>query len=299
MSISLICSCGARLEIDAKFAGQTIACPDCHKPLTATLPKVPVPPRRTSGLALTSLLLAIIGAFTVVGTVAAVVVGAIAYRRIPQQPGVGGRRLAKAGMILGGVFTLVALTAFTMSNLFGLDGLLRQYHWASKLDFPPELTILKESGAYLFQRPSARWGVFKLVGLTNENDLAMLVEPRADAQLLWMADKTIHPDDDAFSLRAKALDIFRGSELVRQIGKLPEPAEAALQERDVSEHDKEQEFFVDAALGGIPRTFLFRLKRSATRLDVVVAGARKERFAQLEPMLAPALKDLVKLEASR
>src|SRR5688572_1436505 len=104
MSISLTCSCGARLEVDAKFAGQTIACPDCHKPLAVTPP--PPPPKRTSGLALSSLLLALVGAFTVVGSLAAIVLGAIAYRRIPKQAGVTGQSYAKAGMILGAAFTI-------------------------------------------------------------------------------------------------------------------------------------------------------------------------------------------------
>ena len=34
MAVSLKCGCGARLEIDDKFAGKVIPCPDCQRPLT-------------------------------------------------------------------------------------------------------------------------------------------------------------------------------------------------------------------------------------------------------------------------
>ena len=54
MALSLTCSCGALLEIDDKFAGKIINCPDCNRPLN-TAPPVPEPPL-TSGFALASLL---------------------------------------------------------------------------------------------------------------------------------------------------------------------------------------------------------------------------------------------------
>lgn len=299
MSISLICSCGARLEIDAKFAGQTIACPDCHKPLTAQPP--PPPPTRTSGLALASLLMAIIGAFTVVGTVAAVVVGAIAYRRIPKQPGVGGREIAKAGMILGGVLTVAALAAYSSGVVLGLDGLMRQYVWAGKLKLPEELTVVKESSSrtYSLQRPTPRWGVLdQLPSSARGGEHAMLVEPRADAYILWLSD-SIHPEDDAFNQRQKALQMFHGSALVRLIGKLPDGLEVAgLKERDVTEQGREQLFLLDAPLGGIERTLLFRLATEGDRIQVVIGAARKGRFAGLEKTLRAGV-DSFKQELNR
>jgi hypothetical protein len=298
MSISLTCSCGARLEIDAKFAGQTIACPDCHKSLTVTPP--PPPARRTSGLALASLLLAVIGAFTVVGTLAAMALGAIAYRRIPKQPGVTGQEYAKAGIIVGGIFTVIAILAYSTSNLLGLDGLLRQYVWSGKLKYPPELLVMKSDPAlrvYSLERPSSRWGVLDPLPVSGRNsDRALLVDLRDDAHVLWLYD-TVHPDDDAFSLRAKALEVFRSSDLVRMIGRLPAEAEA-LKERDLHENGREQEFLLDAALSGIERTFLFRLKPEGDRLNVLVAGARTQRFERLKPALRQTL-DNFKAEVSR
>ena len=59
MTLSLTCACGALLEVDDKFAGHTIHCPDCNRPIN-TAPPVPNPPF-TSGLALASMLLALVG----------------------------------------------------------------------------------------------------------------------------------------------------------------------------------------------------------------------------------------------
>ena len=68
----------AGLEIDEKFRGQTITCPDCNKPLPTVQP--PRVPKKTSVFALASPLLALIGAFTLVGPVLAIVCGGWALR---------------------------------------------------------------------------------------------------------------------------------------------------------------------------------------------------------------------------
>src|SRR5438034_434889 len=134
MAIAVTCSCGARLEIDDKFVGQSIPCPDCHKPIVA---EPPVPPTtRTSGLAVLSLLLALVGAFTIVGTLAAMMCGAIAYRQLTRKRStVGGFRIAQAGMILGGVFTVLAIAAYGSRSLLGVDSLVRQFLWTNRLDY--------------------------------------------------------------------------------------------------------------------------------------------------------------------
>src|SRR6516162_804751 len=102
MAISLTCSCGARLEIDDKFAGQVIPCPDCNKPLSTTVeaerPQLPV-----SGLAVTSLATALVGGFTVLGSLAAIPIGILAIKQINRDPEkIGGLNLARAGIIVGG-----------------------------------------------------------------------------------------------------------------------------------------------------------------------------------------------------
>src|SRR5690349_7523019 len=108
MTLAINCTCGAHLELDDRFAGQAIQCPDCKKQLTA--PSLTSPLLRTSGLALTSLILALAGAFTVIGTMVAAVLGFVALRHIRRQPELlTGRRYALGGMAAG-----IALTAFSL-----------------------------------------------------------------------------------------------------------------------------------------------------------------------------------------
>ena len=56
MPLSLICACGARIELEDAFAGQEVACPECQQPLRA--PAGQNQPVHTSAFALASLTLA-------------------------------------------------------------------------------------------------------------------------------------------------------------------------------------------------------------------------------------------------
>ncbi len=286
MPISLTCTCGSKLEIDDKFAGQTIPCPDCNKPLLAEPPAPPT--TRTSGLAVLSLLLALVGAFTIVGTLAALACGAIAYRQLSRKRGpVGGIRIAQTGMILGAVFTVLAVAAYGSRALLGLDSLARQYVWAGKLEYPVSLTISKkrfsDDRTYLLDRPSAAWGSLKHAG-QKQGEHLMLVNVRDDAQLFWLTEGRMDDDDDA-SLRARARDSFLGSELLRTLGRVQENASEVAKERDVND----LEFLIDVTLGGIQRTFLFRLKKDGQYMNVLVGGARAQRFASLRKSLQDAM----------
>jgi hypothetical protein len=287
MPISLTCSCGARLEIDDKFAGQTIPCPDCHKPLRAELP--PPPATRTSGLAILSLVLALVGAFTVVGTLAAIVCGAIAYRQLTRRrEPVGGMRLAQAGMILGVAFTVLAVGAFALRVPWGIDGFARKFYWIEKLDFSGSLTVpakrLRYDDTFTIDRPSMAWGVVKATANLKEGDHLMLVNPVADAQILVLSDqfKIGEEADDNAGLRSRALDCFRSSAFVRMIGRLPDNPSESYKERGVD--DDQGEFYLDIPLSGIPRTFWFRLQKQGQRyVKVLVCGARSHGFKELQP----------------
>lgn len=291
MPISLTCSCGSKLEIDDKFAGQPIPCPDCNKPLLAEPP--PPPATSTSGLAILSLVLALIGAFTIVGTLAAMACGAIAHRRLSRKRGpVGGIRIAQAGMILGAVFTVLAVAAYALHNLIGLDSLARQYVWAGKLEFPASLTISKkrfsDDRTYVLDRPSHSWGSLKHAG-QKQGEHLLLVNVRDDAQLFWFSEVRM-PEDDAADLRSRVRDSFLGSELLRALGRLPDNASETTKERDVTE----QEFLLDLTLGGIKRTFLFQIiaegkEKERQYVNVLVGGARVHRFAGLRETLQKAM----------
>src|SRR5947209_3446724 len=123
MTISLTCTCGALLEIDETFAGQTINCPDCQRALA--VPRPEQPGVRTSGFALASLALALVGAFTVVGTLLAVLFGVLALTNIKKRPEeLAGRNYALSGIVLGSALTLLTVFALSSLELFGLSNLV-------------------------------------------------------------------------------------------------------------------------------------------------------------------------------
>jgi uncharacterized paraquat-inducible protein A len=118
MPLSLSCSCGARFEVEETFAGREVACPECQQPLKAPFPhRVP---RRTSGLALASMILAVAGAFTLIGTVLAIACGAAALIHISRhRETLAGAGYAIFGIVWGVVFTGLTLFAYS-SALRGL-----------------------------------------------------------------------------------------------------------------------------------------------------------------------------------
>ena len=189
MPLSLTCDCGARFEAEDALAGQTVACPECQQLLKA--PALQRPTVRTSGFALASFLLAIVGAFTVVGTAAAVVLGLIAVVRILRdREHIAGLGFAGFGVGLGLAFTCVTLWAVSSGELFGLGGALRRTQMADQLDPVDAKTPLEiqESG-FSISRPTVKWARAK------KGFQYLLVQPllRADSLLLL-----VQPDLYAF-----------------------------------------------------------------------------------------------------
>lgn len=295
MPLSLTCLCGARLEVDDKFAGQAIACPDCGKPITAPLP--PKPPETTSGLALSSFLLAVIGSFTFIGTIAAVVCGYLALRDIQHAPKpLGGKNLARAGMILGGIFTLITGLALIFSERIGLDGyLLRCLELAGRLEYSSEQLVIRpdsSSANFSISRPSFAWGKFKgpsntpVVDTPDAFELG-LVNVKDDAHIICLVKEFEIPQKH---YRESGLGMLRNSRLLKLLARVPEKSADTVQKLDSGVHDDIrqvgesdiEEFHLDARLAGIDRTFLIRVQREGPKIYVVAGGARKNRFAKIE-----------------
>jgi hypothetical protein len=161
MPLSLTCVCGARFDVDDTLAGQNVACPECQQALKA--PALERAQPRTSGLALASVVLALTGAFTVIGTVAAVVLGFLALtaigRRRDQLAGAG---LAVFGIVAGLAFTtLTLLAAFGSTELFGLGGWLRESRLDEQVDSSGArpLEIKRNEAGFAITLPSRSWGV--------------------------------------------------------------------------------------------------------------------------------------------
>jgi hypothetical protein len=176
MSLSLSCSCGAEFEVEDILAGQSVACPECQAPLRA--PPLTRTPLRTSGYAIASLVLALVGAFTIIGTVAAVFFGMLALDSIRRhRDELSGTGLAVLGIVVGAVFTALTLFACLSGELFGIDGEWRGRMLAGKVEYPVALEIVDHRHGFRITRPSEKWGVGKpeLLADKGEEDADLLL----------------------------------------------------------------------------------------------------------------------------
>jgi hypothetical protein len=158
MALTLSCSCGATFDVEDTFAGQTVSCPECHASLKA--PALRRGPLRTSGLAVASTVLALVGAFTLVGTLAAVLCGLAALVSIGRS---GGRRagvgFALFGIIAGLLFTGLTLFAYSTGELFGVGDQVRERMLGGRVDYSGPLEIVRPDQGFKITRPSEKWGV--------------------------------------------------------------------------------------------------------------------------------------------
>ena len=188
MPLSLICDCGARFEVEDALAGQTVSCPECQQPLKA--PAAQRPTLRTSGFALASFLLAMVGALTVVGTIAAVVLGAVAVVAILRnRERVAGLGFASCGIVLGLVFTTLSLWMLTTGELFGLPSSMRSFQMADQLEpADPKAPLAIKQNGFSLTRPSFRWVKAKkefqylpIDPLLRKDAVLLLVQPDLNA----------------------------------------------------------------------------------------------------------------------
>src|SRR5205807_497511 len=125
MALFLTCSCGTRFEVEDTFAGQAVSCPECQGAVKAPLPeRVPL---RTSGYALASVILALVGAFTLVGSAVAVLLGVCGLVSISRNRGrLTGSAYAVFGIVAGVAFTSLTLFAYTAAEVFGVTDQVRE-----------------------------------------------------------------------------------------------------------------------------------------------------------------------------
>jgi hypothetical protein len=307
MTIAITCSCSARLEVDDRFAGQTITCPDCQKSLDVPAGKEGET-RRTSALALASLILALVGAFTLIGTVLAVVCGVAALLTIRHDTKrLAGRRYALAGLILGAVLTVLSLFAFSSTELFGVDSLLHESQWLGKLDYPPDLEVKREALGFKIRRPSAHWGVYQASESGPAVKMAiqdlLLVLPSKSAYIIVMTDSAAAGLD--FDVcQERGIQLFRDLEITKFSIKRNPNLQVELERGNKKLWNKEEngkkvhymEMTVHKTSHGQTKTFLLRVVKrdddqpfALNRMYVVAGGAPAARFASLKKELTEAL----------
>jgi len=282
MPISLTCSCGAKLEIDDKFAGQTIPCPDCNKPLNTT-PEPEAKLLPINGLAVTSLILALAGGFTILGPLAAIPVGLLAIRQIGRDPDkIGGLNVARAGIIAGGVLTFVTLIMLIGGVTLGADSLLREWRFGTGVDYKTEdggtfkITTLNGDRDLSIKRPSTSWGKMKTV--SADKDLLTLVSLRDDAHLVCLV--MAGAPDEASALE-KMAERFRQSDLVKLLDNPPAKAPATEPEAKDVPQSKTKDKTLELRLGKTDRKFLLRAVKIGAEYYLLAAGTRASRFDRL------------------
>ena len=200
MALTLSCSCGANFEVEDTFAGQTVSCPECHASLKA--PAQARGPLRTSGLAVASMVLALVGAFTLVGTLAAVLCGLAALVSIGRS---GGRRagvgFALFGIVAGVLFTGLTLFAYSTGELFGVGDQVRERLLAGRVDSSGPLEIVRPDPGFKITRPSERWG-------TARPDFAQELQ-NTSSLLLVNAARDAYVDVSVMSAVGRGIDALR------------------------------------------------------------------------------------------
>jgi hypothetical protein len=191
MPVPLTCACGAHFEVADSLASLTVRCPECQRELRVPSGKRLV--RKTSGYALASAILSLVGLFTVVLTAAGVlcgIAGLVSIRR--HRDRVTGTGYAVFGIVAGLVGTGLTLFALNRDELF--DG-LRERIAMTQADYSGPLEIVDQDEGFAITRPSVKWGVNReglaeavggllLVNLAREAYLQVNVKPVEPAQAL-------------------------------------------------------------------------------------------------------------------
>jgi hypothetical protein len=287
-TLSVKCACGAYLEIDPRFAGQTIQCPDCQKPLAIpTIEK-----KQTSGLALASLIVGLVGILTLFGPLAAILLGLLGLRSIARQSDrLAGKNIAVAGIVVGVAGLALSVGAYLFADRLGLDGLLREIAWRGKLDY----TLSTTTKSFSFKRPSPQWGVFLGEAESPANEL-ILIQPREDA---FVAIFDYEPRDTDSWYDDKAIcDALAGSGLVtllnrRKVHPLPTFTVLSENKRPYEEESmRKRDLVVEVTLAGQEWSFLVQaVSRNRDGKKVMLVGAtHKRRFARMEAQFAEIFK---------
>jgi hypothetical protein len=311
MPLAVKCECGSQLEIDEKFLGKEILCPDCQRPLPTKAPPTPPPLdipefRRTSGLAILSLSMSIVGFFTLIGSIAGIALGVVALKKITQQPNkLEGTVLARAGVITGGVGLFLTLILMFLPTAF-VEVYMRDLLYAGRLHYPTGKSVERttETETVRIDRPSQNawndWGVYTSPALVNPpftKDDLILINTKEDAYISCEKISYQEDDENKGGRKQKALERFRDSELLNLIGRMHGhkfPGERIpFEEKKLDDKDKKgdakkkdekaQDYVFDMEVGGRTRRFLVHWTlKDRVRLIVLVASAPPGRFERLE-----------------
>lgn len=299
----LTCACGTRFEVDESLAGQEVLCPECQQPIQA--PAANRLPRITSGWALASVVLALVGAFTVFGTLLAVLCGIIALVSIARQrQRLTGAGFAVFGICMGALFTVLTLVALNASGIFGLESWMRERNMGQKLDTSGPTEVVRGKEGFAIKRPNEKWGQVPgndsddpaVGGFQNDLDLLLMqlrhhafVDvrrlPVAPFQNLTQGEAEVLAEFETQRLPRNPFeddnDNLRPGVRVRRLSGRPLAKQDGMDGREVE---------LEVRCAGKPWLFLIRLyRRGNGPIYVVRAYGPKRHFADFREELDNAL----------
>lgn len=309
MPLSVTCQCGAKLEIDEKFLGKEIPCPDCQRPLPTKAAAVPPPldlpnHKKTSGLAVLSLTLGLVFlCIPIVGALAAIVPGIFAIKQILKYPSkLDGLNYARAGIALGGVSLFLSIGAFLSPYDFGVSQLLREFAFSSRINYSTDADDFFRSSevvdAVSIKRPEksgpwAKWTPPITNTPTPDPDPLLLINTRDDAYISCFKATDVNVDD-VESKQKKVIERFFKSELLAVLSKVHGKA-AGLEGANVEGKTEKgvREVSFEMRLGRITQRFLILFNEAEKHdIRVVVGAVRRNHFERLESDFRAAFKNV-------
>jgi len=300
MALALTCVCGARFELDDTLAGQTVTCPECQQALKA--PALRSMPPRTSALALASVVLALLGAFTGIGSAVAAVLGGMALARISRQrERLAGAGLALFGLLAGIAFTVLFVFAVFSPEVLGVAGAMRKRMLAGQVDTTGKLETIDQAKGFTISRPSKEWGIAPTKDIEDPL-LRPLLHKDADLLLVQVSlyvfvDVRSHVINNARSLdqaQQNVLEEFRPEQADLRLPRGARDPDDFLhptnyvvknsRELPVADGIQGREVQVEVTCGGRPWHFLIHLYLSKGRVYIVRAFAQgSRRFRDARP----------------
>jgi hypothetical protein len=291
MPLPVQCACGACFDADEALAGREVSCPDCQQPVA--VPAAGAAPPRTSLLALFSAILALVGAFTVVGTVLAAVLGVAGLVQVSRNRD----RLAGAGLATFGLVAGVALTALTLfalgsGELFGLGSPTHLGQLGSEVDTSGPMEVVVADKGFALTRPSRRWGRAHndvvsddIAGqFLDEPDLLLVNPSRYLFAEVRVADDGTTLDRCRDEVLAN-LTAGRG-DVPGVGGRDVRPTVRETKQLPAEGWAERRELVVDVRYGSQTWTFLLRLQKTRAGAVFVTRGyTQRRRFVRAEPEL--------------
>jgi hypothetical protein len=244
---------------------------------------------------LASVLLGVTLAFTVVGTILAVILGCVGLISIARnRDRVTGAGYALFGIAWSLIFTGVTLLALTRGELFGLDR-LRQHIMAGEVDLTGPMEVIRDG--FAITRPSGKWGVAKesllqrlhpdasllLANVLKDSYLAVSIEFADPIGMAHWRDSVVKnfnepPPDKVFGDGSENRSLRKYK--VREVRTLA-PVDGA----------QAEEIILDGREMGQARTYVVRIIQDDRNRKVyfIYAWTQSRRFPEMQPDLRKAM----------